>query len=177
MAKRKQAAAEPDHTTAEPLTAAQLSEALPPTPPAPPQLADQSKAEEFPQREWRANPFAVKTVNLDGYQLQLQESRPEHGPWQMQIKFGSGSREEMPSDGVRDFIKVQRKTITTREGEVKDIQAFHWNDENRAWGTTIEYDQPKTSREASRKVFDEVVKLVAADCGVTPERTGGPAPF
>ena len=26
---------------------------------------------------WRTNPFPVKTVNLDGYKVQLQESRPE----------------------------------------------------------------------------------------------------
>ena len=170
MARRKQAAAEAAEMTPNEAAAT-------PIPPTPPTAAeDVPTSPKAPERQWRANPFPIKTVNLDGYKLQLQESRPEQGPWQMQIKFGSGGREDMPPAEVLDFVKSLRKTVKNREGEEKEVQAYHFNQQDRAWGNSIEFDQPNTSREAAKKDFDEVVKRVAAARGSAPERSGG-VPF
>jgi hypothetical protein len=56
-------------------------------------------AAEAPARQWRADPFPLKTVNLDGYRIELQESRKSEQGWQLQIKFGSGARDDMASEG------------------------------------------------------------------------------
>ena len=131
---------------------------------------DEMPENEQPQRQWRVDPFPVKTVNLDGYKLQLQESRNSDAGWQMQIKFGAGSRDDMPSDAVREFIKSQRLAVTTRAGEEKQVQMFHWNDSDRAWGMRIDFNAPATSRQKAERVFKEVVELVAQERGAVRER-------
>ena len=175
MARRKQVAAtDQEFTTtgeaAQP--AAQTATAVLEAPP-----------EETAIRKWRPNPFPVRTVNLGGYKLVLQESRPDRESragkekptadelWQMQIKFGSGSKDDMPSPEVLDFIKSQTKTVTTREGEEVDVQMFHWNRRDQAWGMTIDFGAPRTSRIAAEQVFADVVSMVAAERGVGQERT------
>jgi hypothetical protein len=129
--------------------------------------------DEPPARQWRANPYPIKTVNVDGYKVQLQESRPDKESrvdqdkpsrderWQMQIKFGSGDKQDEPSAEVLDFIKSQRKTVTTREGQETQVQLFHWNKRDQAWGTEIEFGKGGAAREMAREVFDAVVELVA----------------
>jgi hypothetical protein len=128
-------------------------------------------------RQWRTNPYPVKTVNLEGYRVQLQESRPDKESrvdpekpsrderWQMQIKFGSGEKQDEPSAEVLDFIKSQTKTVTTREGQETQVQLFHWNKRDQAWGTEIEYGNGAAAREKAREVFDGVVELVAKERG------------
>ena len=120
---------------------------------------------EQPARPWRADPFPVKTVNLDGYKLQLQESRKSDAGWQMQIKFGDGGKDDMPSGDVRDFIKSCRITVRTKSGEEKEVPMFHWNDRDRAWGMGIDFDSPASARTVAAKVFNEVVDLVAQERG------------
>jgi hypothetical protein len=167
MARRKQVAVNEDQTTV-------IEEAAPPayaeagsgevsaTATAVPEIPEQ----EPPARQWRTNPFPVKTENLEGYKVQLQESRTAGQPWQMQIKFGTGARDDMPSDAVLDFIKSQRQTVQTREGEPKEVQMFHWNDADRAWAMKIDFDAPATSRDAAHRVFNEAVEMVAQERGV-----------
>ena len=169
MAKRaKQAAAAVVDDATGTLTAPQLPDTSPPQrpelvqpqPPESPQLRAEQPAAEQPARQWRANPYPVKTVNLGGYKVQLQESRPEKevpgaendpsqpqkkARWEMQIKFGSGAQEEMPSNAVRDYMKSHRLDVVNRAGEDKQVQLFKWNDKDRAWGMEIDYNKPRES--------------------------------
>jgi hypothetical protein len=142
---------------------------------------------EFPEppvRQWRPNPSPMKDVDLDGYQLRLQESRPpkddasvteadagdanrpERRRWEIQIEFGDGSRNDMPSEGVLDFIKSHRLKVKTKAGEEREVPMFHWNDLDRAWGMGIDYEAPATSRNRASAVFREVVEMVAQERGV-----------
>jgi len=194
MAKRpKQASVEAVDLTTGTLTAPQLPDITPPRRPElvqpnadeSPQLGADQPAAEQPARQWRANPFLLKSVNLDAYKLQLQESRPEKEPagsendpsqpkkkprWEMQIKFGSGAQEEMPSNDVPEFIKSHKLDVVTREGEEKQVQLFKWNDKDRAWGMEIDYNQPNASREKAFEVFNEAVRMVADERGVGKAR-------
>jgi hypothetical protein len=157
MAKRKTAAAEAVPLPAE--TAAP-AESTPPV----------EAANAGPSAKRYADPFLKNTVNVGGTKLQLQESRGSDQGWQMQIKFGDGSEKDKPSDPVREFIKSHRTTITTKAGETKDIQLFHWNNRDQAWGMKIDFDKPATSRQKAEQLFAEVVKLVAEERGASPER-------
>ena len=65
---------------------------------------------EPPQRRLLPDPFPIKTVNVDGHKVQLQQKRQAN---QMEIKFGDGSKKGKPSDAVRDFIKSQKVTVKT----------------------------------------------------------------
>jgi hypothetical protein len=135
-----------------------------------------------PVRLWRENPYPLRTVNLGGTRLVLQESRPDKESregkdkrahddfWQMQIKFGSGSKEDMPSEKVLDYLKSLRKTVTTKEGEEKNVQLFHWSARDRAWGMAIDYDAPRASRAIAEQVYDEVIDMLAREPGVARER-------
>jgi len=95
---------------------------------------------------------------------------PERKRWEMQIKFGSGSKDDMPSGEVLDFIKSQRLNVTNRAGEEKQVQMLRWNEADRAWGMEIAFEQPATSREKARQVFNEVVEMVAQERGASRER-------
>src|SRR5262245_31877590 len=97
MAKRKQAAAEAVQLTPTDETAPQAAELD--------QAAPDQPDGDAPARQYRPNPFPIRTTNLDGYKVRLQESRPEGQPWQMQIKFGDGGLDNRPSDAVIEFIK------------------------------------------------------------------------
>jgi len=144
MARRKQATAE----------AVQLTPVEEPTP----QVAEtNNSAPEQPPRKFTADPFPIKTVNLDGYKVQLQENRQSR---QMQIKFGDGSLNDKPSDAVREFVKAP---------EGPDGIRFHWKDEDRAWGTRVDPEAPATSRDKAKRVFNEVVKRVAEEKGIGRE--------
>ncbi len=133
-------------------------------------------------RQWRANPYPVKTVNVDGYKVQLQESRPDKESrvdqdkptrderWQMQIKFGSGDKQDEPSPEVLDFIKSHTKTVTTKEGQETQVQLFHWNKRDQAWGMEIEFGNGAAAREKAREVFDGVVELIREERGAGRER-------
>jgi hypothetical protein len=174
MARRKQAVAEEVQLAPDTLTSPQPPEIVPPEPP---QIGSERPIDEPATRQWRANPYPVKTVNLDGYRVQLQESRPEKESradpdkpsrderWQMQIKFGDGSKQDEPSAAVLDLIKSHTKTVTTREGKETQVKLFHWNERDRAWGVEIEFGNGAVSREKAREVFDAVVELVAQERG------------
>jgi hypothetical protein len=157
MARRKQATAEAVQVTPTEVAAPQAAEIEQTAP-------DQSDGE-APARQYRPNPYPIKTANLDGYKVQLQESRPEGKPWQMQIKFGDGSLDNRPSDAVVDFIKSHKVTVETQEGP-KEVNQFRWNDQDRAWAMRIDYDAPATSRQKAERVFDAVVEMVAEERGV-----------
>jgi hypothetical protein len=88
----------------------------------------------------------------------------------MQIKFGSGAQEEMPSDHVRDYLKSHKLDVVTREGEPKQVQLFKWNDKDRAWGMEIDFNNGSASREKALAVFNETVKLVAEERGAGQSR-------
>jgi hypothetical protein len=188
MARRKQGAAQPVEFTP-------IEEAAPhatlPTPERSPGFAQagetatavlEAPGEEPPARRWRANSFPIKTVNLDGYKVQLQESRPEKESradkdkptrderWQMQIKFGNGSKDDMPPEAVIEFIKSQKKAVTTKEGKETEVQLFHWNKRDQAWGMEIDYNARLTSRLKAEDVFREVVGMVAEERGVSRQR-------
>ena len=159
MAKRKPAAVEAIEPPAQ--------ETAPPAAATPP--------EEPPARQYRANPFPIKAINLsDGSKIQLQESRPDKEThpgerWQMQIKFGDGGLEDKPSEAVIDFIKSHKIKVETREGP-KEVNRFRWNDEDRAWGMAIDFDMPATSRRQAEKIFDQVVELTAQERGAGRSR-------
>lgn len=153
MAKRTSAAAKAIQPTP-------VEEAAPPLP-----AAEQPKAEP-PQRALLADPFPVKTVNLDGYKVQLQHSRQAN---EMQIRFGDGTEKDKPSDEIRDFVKSHKVKAATKEGE-KEVQLFHWNKDDRAWGMRIDREMPATSRQKAEQAFEDVVKLVAQERGVGQQR-------
>ena len=167
MAKRKQATAEAMAVTPT-LDAPQLPEIVTPQPEAPQPAAGQPA--ETPAGPLLPDPFTFKTVNLGGYKVHLQHSRQAR---EIQIRFGDGAKNDMPSDAVRDFIKTHKTRVTTNEGEPKDVQLFHWNDNDRAWGTRIPHDPSATPnendearekvRDIAKPIFDEVAKLVAAE--------------
>ncbi len=162
MAKRNQAAAEAVQTTPIQEAAPQAVETV--------QTPAEQPAADQPQRQFRANPFPIKTTNLGGQRITLQERRPDGQSWQMQIKFGEGAKDDMPSDAVRDLIKSHRLQVETKEGVTKEVQLFHWNDDDRAWGMRIDFKAPATSRQKAEEVYKEVVQLVAQERGVGRER-------
>jgi hypothetical protein len=167
MARRKQATAEAIQNTTDTLTSPQLPEVVPPLPPEPPQVASERPTPDEPARQFRANPFPIKTTNVDGYKIQLQESRPEKARWEMQIKFGDGSLGDKPSDTIIDAIASHKITVETKNGP-KEVNQFHWNNQDRAWGMEISFDAPRASRQKAEQVYADVVKLVAQELGATP---------
>ncbi len=88
---------------------------------------------------------------------------------EFQIRFGDGGKNDMPSDTVRDFIKSHKVEVETKDGEKKEVQLFHWNDNDRAWGMRIDRDNPETTRQTARRTFDDVIQLVAQERGVAQE--------
>jgi hypothetical protein len=165
MPRRKQSAAAAAELTPETPAPPQLPEVVTPPSPESPKLAPEQPRADRPSRPLLADPFPFKTANVGGGKLHLQHSRQAG---EMQIRFGDGSRQEMPSDTVREFIKSHKIKVETKDGE-KDVQIFHWNDHDRAWGMRIDRENPETSKQTARKVFDEVVKFVAKERGVAPE--------
>jgi hypothetical protein len=166
MPRRKQTAAAAAELTPETLTPPQLSEAVPPAPPESPKAVSEQPRADQPNRALLADPFPFKTANVGGGKLHLQHSRQAG---EMQIRFGDGSRQEMPSDTVREFIKSHKVKVETKDGE-KEVQIFHWNDHDRAWGMRLDRENPETSKQTARKIFDEVVKFVAAERGAEPQQ-------
>jgi hypothetical protein len=172
MARRsKQAAAEAiqlNPTEQAPPRAAEIS----------PDAAEPPKVEE-PPRQFLADPFPFKTVNAGGTRVHFQHSRQAG---EFQIRFGDGSKDDMPSDAVRDFIKSHKVEVETKDGEKKEVQLFHWNEHDRAWGMRIRVDPAATeeerisaredARQTAKKVFDDVVQFVAQERGGAqgPER-------
>jgi hypothetical protein len=118
MARRRQVAVQEEQST-------QIEESAPEAAAA----VMEAPNEERPTRQWRENPFPIDTVNLGGYKIVLQESRPDKESrkdrdkpsfdeqWQMQIRFGSGGKDDMPPEKVLDYLKSLTKTVTTKEGE------------------------------------------------------------
>lgn len=166
-----------------------LAEAIQTTPTDEPDMQEAATATAVAQppqdepapRQWRPNPFPVNTKNIDGYKVQLQESRPDKESrvdqdkptrderWQMQIKFGSGDKQDEPSAAVLDFIKSHTKTVTTREGQETQVQLFHWNKRDQAWGMEIEFGNGAVAREKAREVFDGVVERIREERGAGRE--------
>ena len=173
MARRKPVTATPEERSPAEDTAAQSATAT--------AVLDAPDAE-APARQWRANPWPVKTANLGGYKIVLQESRPEkqarepgddavrNEPWSMQIKFGDGSKDDMPSGAVLDYIKSHTKTVTTKEGEEFEVSLLRWNHSDQAWAMPIDFDAPRTSRLKAEQVFADVVDMIAAERGIERER-------
>jgi hypothetical protein len=169
MAKRKPAiAAETTHSP-DTITSPQPPEIAAVLPPDPPQLvSEQSRAEQQP-RPLLADPFAFKTVNLGGYKVHFQHSRQAR---EFQIRFGDGSRNDMPSDAVRDFIKSHKVQVETANGPA-EVNLFRWNENDRAWGMQIPFDRAapeeenksarETARQTAKNIFEEVVKLVGEE--------------
>jgi hypothetical protein len=167
MPRRKQAAAQSAQFTPETPASPQLPEAIPPAPPESPSMAPEQPRADQPPKPLLADPFPFKTVNVGGGQLHLQHSR-QSGEYQ--IRFGDGSRQQMPSGGTRDFIKSHKIKVETKDGE-KEVQIFHWNDHDRAWGMRLDRENPETSKQAARNIFAEVVKFVAAERGAEPQQS------
>jgi hypothetical protein len=169
MARRKQVAVQQAESTRIEEVAPEAAETA--------TTAMEAPREERPSRQWRENPSAIRIINLDGYKIKLQESRPDKemrkdkaNPtfdelWQMQIKFGSGGKEDMPPEQVLDYLRSLTKTVTTKEGEEKDVRLFRWNARDEAWGMAIEYEAARASRIRAEQVFDEVVAMVAKQRG------------
>jgi hypothetical protein len=65
--------------------------------------------------------------------------------------------------GGRQFIKSHKTEVATRDGEKKEVQLFHWNPDDRAWGMRIDHQDPETSRKVAKRIFDEVVRRVAEE--------------
>jgi hypothetical protein len=134
-------------------------------------VLERPRTEQAP-RPLLADPFTFKTVNAGGTKVHFQHSRQAG---EFQIRFGEGTRDDMPSAAVRDFIKSHKIDVVTRDGEEKQVQLFHWNDNDRAWGTRIQFkpdanDEERiaareSARQTAKAVFDDVVKLVAEERG------------
>jgi hypothetical protein len=99
----------------------------------------------------------LQSQNFGGYKVHFQHSRQAK---QFQIRFGDGSTDDMPPGKIRDFIKSHKVQASDGSGE-KSL--FHWNENDRAWGMPIDRNDPETSRQTAKKVFDDVVKLVAEE--------------
>jgi hypothetical protein len=177
MAKRKQVAAkEVEFTPTEEAATADAKPALagegwPQETATATAVLERPTADKAP-RPLLADPFTFKTVNSGGIKIHFQHSRQAG---EFQIRFGEGTRDEMPSAAVRDFIKSHKIDVVTRDGEEKQVQLFHWNDTDRAWGTRIQIKPDATdeeriaaresARQTAKAVFDDVVKLVAEERG------------
>jgi hypothetical protein len=154
----------PRTATAKTNEIAPLASPQPPevTPPPPPQIVspqEQPKAEQGP-RPLTPDPFTFKTVNAGGGKVHFQHSRQAG---EFQIRFGDCGRQDMPADAVREFIKSHKTEVATRDGEKKEVQLFHWNPDDRAWGMRIDHQDPETSRKVAKRIFDEVVRRVAEE--------------
>jgi len=88
----------------------------------------------------------------------------------MQIRFGDGTEKDKPSDDIRDFVKSHKVEIETKTGEKKEVQLFHWNQDDRAWGMRIDRERSATARQKAEQVFADVVKLVAQERGAGLQR-------
>ena len=91
--------------------------------------------------------------------MQLQQNPQAN---QMEIKFGDRSKKDKPSDAVRHFIKSQKVTVKTEEGE-NEAQLFHWNRDDKAWGMRIDRDLPRLPVEADSIRRLERLGLAARD--------------
>jgi hypothetical protein len=157
MARRKTAAAEAIPTETTEFQAAASDTAV--------ALAEPASAAQRP----RQDNFVFKTVNVEGSKIQFQDSRHAGQAWEFQIRFGDGSKDDMPSAAVLEFIKSHKITVETKNGPA-EVNLFRWNDGDRAWGMRIPYDskatedQNKDAREAARQtakgVFDGVVEII-----------------
>jgi hypothetical protein len=83
--------------------------------------------------------------------------------------YGTDSERDKPSEQVRDFIKSHKATVQTRDGE-REVQLFHWNGNDRAWGMRLDRDRPETTRQQARRIFEDVIGLLAVERGITHER-------
>ncbi len=134
----------------------------PATPPATEATAttQEQTASEQPERKLLPDPFALLTKNVGGVKMHFQHSRQAG---EFQIRFGDGTEKDKPSDDVRAFIKSHKIEVESKDGAKKEVQLFHWNDTDRAWGMRIDRDDPETSRQTAKRVYDETVKLVAQE--------------
>jgi len=164
MAKRKQTSTDTAQVNPETLTSPQPPEIVPAVPPEPPRLVSQQPKPEQAPRPLLADPFPFKTENLGGYKVHFQHSRQAG---EFQIRFGDGSRNDMPPGEILDFIKSHKAQASDGSGE-KSL--FHWNENDRAWGMRINRDDPETSRQTAKNIFDDVVKLVAEERAPVPSR-------
>jgi hypothetical protein len=168
MAKRKQAAAATDDFT--PPSSPQSPEITTPPAPESPASADVSPQAARNPRPLTPDPFAFKTVNLDGYKIHFQHSRQSG---EFQIRFGDGSLDDMPPEVIRNFVKAKKIEVENKDGEKKEVQLFHWNVDDSAWGMRIPFNRDAsdqenkiaadTARITAKAFFEEVVKVVAKD--------------
>jgi len=108
-----------------------------------------------------AHPFIVKNANLGGSKVHLQFSRQAN---EIQIRFGADSNQDMLSDAIHDLIKSHK--VEAENGT--EVNLFHWNENDRAWGMRMDRMSPATSRQKAAQVFAEVNKLVADEHGTGP---------
>jgi hypothetical protein len=161
MARRTNAAKKTDE-------AAPLDSPATPPPTEAPVTAQEQPAAEQPERKLLPDPFQLLTKNVGGVQMHFQHSRQAG---EFQIRFGDGSEKDKPSDEVRAFIKSHKIEVETRAGEKKEVQLFHWNKGDAAWGMRIDGDDPETSRQTAKRVYDETVKLVAQEQKAAPAQS------
>jgi hypothetical protein len=125
-------------------------------------LRIQRNQREEPRMRLLADPFSLKTVNLGDYMVHLQFSRQAN---ETQIRFGDGSKQDMPSDAVRDLIKSHK--VEAVNGT--DLRPVPLERNDRAWGMRIQRESPATSRQKAVEVSADVVKLVTEERGTTAE--------
>jgi hypothetical protein len=157
MARQKKAAAEA-------VQAATIQEDAPP-------VTETATAQETPPTPSEVDPFPrnIRTVNLNGYTIRLNQDRHAN---EMQIQFGSGQRNDKPSDGVLDLIRSQLvpgelKTRKERE-ENKDVPWFKFRSDPEtgegSWRLWMR-NHPNAAREKAEQVFKDVVDQVAQERG------------
>jgi hypothetical protein len=100
------------------------------------------------------DPEELKSEELNGYKIRLQHSRKHN---QFQIKFGEGTSNDRPPTAIREFVRAP---------EGPDGPRFAWNNEDRAWGMTIEENTAAASKIKAERVYAEVIKRVAEDLGI-----------
>jgi hypothetical protein len=102
----------------------------------------------------RSDPWVIKTVNIGGYRIRLQERRRSN---QMQIKFGEGRPEDEPSASVLNLVTSPKGSASAK--------LFNWNSKDQAWAMRIARRDHATSRRLAEQIFTEVVKLVTSEKG------------
>jgi hypothetical protein len=100
------------------------------------------------------DPFVIKTVDLDGYKVRLQQSRRST---QVQIKLGDGGPEDQPSERVRAILTVPEGPHGNR--------LFNYNSKDNAWAMRLSKHDRASSYHKAERVFADVVKIIASERG------------
>ena len=109
-------------------------------------------------RKWveRANPWPSLSYHWHDYKVTLQErswTRETDKPSAMQIKFGSGSREDQPKafEPIKDVLKSH---------------GYRWDNEDKAWSRWLKSGKTREGKLENARIREESLKLIAEVVGI-----------